>query len=128
MEISRAKVLPVLKDYGILTFGAILYAISWEVVMIPNNVVSGGLTGLCSIIEMATVGVIPVSVSYIGLNALLLLSAVFVFGTSFGFRSIYCLAVTTFRPHTQIPRTCGCGGKCPLHPRKTACPCARRRT
>ena len=95
MESSRAKVLPVLKDYGILTFGAILYAISWEVVMIPNNVVSGGLTGLCSIIEMATGGVIPVSVSYIGLNALLLLSAVFVFGTSFGFRSIYCIAVTT---------------------------------
>ena len=91
----KSKFLAVLTDYLVITLGTLLYVMSWESFLIPNGIASGGLTGACTILEFATDGGIPVSVSYIILNALLLLLAFFVLGRSFGFKTIYCILLST---------------------------------
>lgn len=88
------KVLKTLKTYLILTIGGFLYAFAWESFMIPNNMSSGGLMGLCTVAEYATGGAIQASYSYLVVNALLILASIFIFGIGFGFKTIYCIAVS----------------------------------
>lgn len=91
--LSRNKVLNVVWDYVLLTFGALLYSFAWADMFVPNGIASGGVTGVSTIINFAT-GV-PVYVSYIVLNAILLLMGFLILGNAFGFKTIYVIAVST---------------------------------
>ena len=57
---DRKVIRSVVWDYIIITVGALLYVVAWTSFLIPNGIASGGLTGACTIIEMATRGLIPV--------------------------------------------------------------------
>ena len=35
-----------LKDYGVITFGLMLYAIGWTIFLLPYEIAAGGLTGV----------------------------------------------------------------------------------
>ncbi len=85
-----------IKEYLMLTLGVALYAFAWDAFMIPNNFSSGGMTGLCTVIQYATGGAVEVSVSYAVINVFLLIFAVFIFGGRFGIKTIYCIAASTF--------------------------------
>ena len=63
--------------------------------MIPNGMSAGGLMGLCTVIQYATSGVIQASYSYIAINGCLIILSIVLFGIGFGFRTIYCIALTT---------------------------------
>jgi hypothetical protein len=91
---TARKLFETLKEYIILSFGTLMYCLAWESFLIPNNVASGGLTGLCTIIQFATQGFIPVSYSFIVLNVILLAIAFFVLGRGFGFKTIYCILLS----------------------------------
>lgn len=82
-------------DYLVMVAGCFLYCASWECFMIPNNWTGGGLTGLCTILNFASGGFIPVSLSYVVGNVLLLLLATLVLGKSFGIKTIFCIGVST---------------------------------
>lgn len=101
----KDKVKEIIKDYTFLTVGAVIFAFAWEGFMIPNNMSSGGLMGLCSVIQYATYGVIQASVSYVVINAVLILLAIAIFGVGFGFKTIYGIALTTVFLHLIS----GCG-------------------
>lgn len=92
---DKRKILSVLWDYVILTVGSLIYVVSWTSFLIPNGIASGGLTGACTIIEMATGGVIPVAWSFPVLNALLIIMATLILGKGFGFRTIFVILVST---------------------------------
>ena len=77
------KVLPVAWDYVVLTFGTLLYCLAWVSFMIPNNISSGGLTGACTILQYATMGAIPMAISFFVLNVLLIISGSIVLGKGF---------------------------------------------
>ena len=51
--------------------------------------------GLCTVIQYATGGLIQASVSYIVINAALILAAVLIMGIGFGYRTIYCIVVSS---------------------------------
>lgn len=87
------KGLSVLWDYVVMTLGCVIFCLAWDGFMIPQGIASGGVMGLCTIFQFAT-GV-PVSYTYILLNAVLLAIGFWVMGTGFGFKTIYCIAVTT---------------------------------
>ena len=89
------KPLSVLKDYSIITLGAIIFAMAWEAFMIPNGMSSGGLMGLCTVVQYATGGLIQASWSYIVVNVVLVLLAIAIFGLGFGFKTIYSIIATT---------------------------------
>ncbi len=63
--------------------------------MIPNGMSAGGLMGLCTIVQYATGGVIEAQFSYVVVNTVLIIIAVMAMGIGFGFKTIYCIALTT---------------------------------
>ncbi len=91
----KKSVLPVLKDYTVITVASFIFAMAWECFMIPNGMAAGGMMGLCTIIQYATGGFIQAQYSYIVINALLIITAVLAMGIGFGFKTIYCIIVST---------------------------------
>lgn len=82
-------------DYGVLTFGIVIYCLAWTSFLIPNGIASGGGTGLCTIVYFASGGTIPVSVSFFVLNAILLIIGFMALGKAFGIKTIYAIILST---------------------------------
>ena len=85
----------VLKEYAMITIGIMCYALAWDIFLIPNNLVGGGVTGVGSIIEYATHGVIKTGYSYFVINAILLTIGLFTLGKSFGLKTVYAVVVAS---------------------------------
>ena len=92
---DRRKLLSTVKDYLILTVASFLFAFAWEGFMIPNGLSAGGMMGLCTIVQYATGGFIQAQYSYIVINAVLIIVAVLAMGIGFGFKTIYCIVVSS---------------------------------
>lgn len=90
------RFLSVIWDYGLVTIGTVLYCLGWTSFLIPNGIASGGGTGLCTIIYYASNETIPVSASFLILNAFLLIVAFIALGKGFGFKTIYVILLATF--------------------------------
>jgi len=89
------KPLQVAWDYVVMSVGTFLYVIGWTSFMIPNSITSGGLTGLCTIIQFATEGAVPVGWTFPAINAVLIILASLIVGKGFGFRTIYVIILST---------------------------------
>lgn len=87
------KVLSVLWDYFVMTVGSVIFCMAWTSFIIPNGLASGGLTGLCTIIQYGTG--IPVGWTYPIINFALLIMGFLVMGKGFGFKTIYVIALTS---------------------------------
>lgn len=87
------KILSVFWDYFLMTIGSVIFCMAWTSFLIPNGLASGGLTGLCTIIQYGTG--IPVGWTYPVLNALLLVMGFLSLGKAFGFKTIYVIALTS---------------------------------
>ena len=94
MEAARKKYYLV-NDFIILTVACFIFAIAWEAFMIPNGMSAGGMMGLCTVIQYATGGLIPAQYSYFAVNALLIIIAVIAMGIGFGFKTIYCIIMSS---------------------------------
>ena len=94
-KLTGKQIREVIGDYLLMTLGLVLYCVSWEFFMIPNGMSSGGLTGLCTVIQYATGGRLQVSFLYAAINVVLLLIAFAVMGARFGFKTIYCIAMAS---------------------------------
>lgn len=82
-------------EYGALTVACFIFGFAWECFMIPNGMSAGGMMGLCTIVQYATGGLVPAQYSYIAINALLIIVAVLAMGIGFGFKTIYCIIIST---------------------------------
>ena len=90
----KAKnVFSVIWDYILLSLGTLLYCMGWTSFLIPNGIASGGLTGLCTILQFGTG--IPIGWSFPILNTLLLIVGVIFLGKAFGFKTIYVIALSS---------------------------------
>lgn len=87
------KILTVFWDYFLMTLGSVIFCMAWTSFLIPNGLASGGLTGLCTIIQYGTG--IPVGWTYPTLNALLLVMGFLSLGKAFGFKTIYVIVITS---------------------------------
>lgn len=87
------KTLTVLWDYFLMTVGSVIFCMAWTSFLIPNGLASGGMTGLCTIIQYGTG--IPIGWTYPILNILLLVLGFLSLGKGFGFKTIYVLALTS---------------------------------
>ncbi len=90
---KKQKILSVIWDYFLMTLGGLIFCLAWTSFIIPNGLSSGGLTGLCTIIQFATG--IPIGWSYPVINVVLLILAFFSLGKGFGFKTIYMIAMTS---------------------------------
>lgn len=89
------KVLITLKEYVIITFGLALYCFSWTSFLIPKGIVGGAIPGLATFVNYATGGLIPVSVTYLSVNVILLVLGFLILGRGFGFKTIYCILLNS---------------------------------
>lgn len=87
------KFLSTLWDYFLMTVGSFIFCMAWTSFLIPNGLASGGMTGLCTIIQYGTG--IPVGLTYPILNVILLILGFFSLGRGFGVKTIYVLALTS---------------------------------
>lgn len=77
-----------LKDFLFIVLGSFSYALAWQGFLIPNQLTTGAVTGLASIIYYAF-GTPPVDVTYAVANVILLLFALKILGLKFCIRTIF---------------------------------------
>ena len=94
--ILKSSVGRTIKEWILVTLGITIYVLGWSVFLIPNNLVGGGVTGISSIVQYATGGLIKIGYTYFVLNAILLLAAFFILGSSFGAKTIYAILMASF--------------------------------
>ena len=95
MNPTSKKILITLKEYAIITFGLALYCFSWTAFLIPKGIVGGAIPGLATFVNYATGGLIPVSVTYLSINVVLLILGFLILGRGFGFKTIYVILLST---------------------------------
>lgn len=92
---EKSKVLNLLWDYFLMTVGSVIFCMAWTSIIIPTGLASGGLTGLCTIIEYATNGAIPMGIPYWIMNIGLLVIGFLSLGRAFGIKTIYVIILTS---------------------------------
>lgn len=91
----KTSVGTLIKEYFLITLGLTMYALGWAMFLTPNGMIGGGVTGFAAILQYATNGLIPISVTYFVLNILLLLIGTKILGTGFGAKTIYAIIMTS---------------------------------
>lgn len=77
-----------LKDFLFIVLGSFSYALAWQGFLIPNQLTTGAVTGLASIIYYAF-GTPPVDITYAVANVILLIFALKILGLKFCIRTIF---------------------------------------
>ena len=72
----------------------ILYGIGWTVFLLPNDITTGGVPGIASIVFWATG--FPVQYTYFLINAVLLMLALKILGFKFSIKTIFAVFTLTF--------------------------------
>ena len=92
---TRRDIYRTIWEYITLTLACFIFTVAWECFMIPNGMSAGGMMGLCTILQYATGGLIQAQYSYFAINALLIIVAVMAMGIGFGFKTIWCIVVSS---------------------------------
>lgn len=93
MSISKALFLTELRDYVTIFIAMMSYCIGWNIFLLPNDITTGGVPGVSSIIFWG-VG-IPVQWTYFSINAVLLVVALKILGWKFCVKTVYAVVVLT---------------------------------
>lgn len=91
---ARQVMLREMRDYLLIALGMVLYGIGWTVFLLPNDITTGGVPGIASIIYFATG--FPVQYTYFAINFFLLLLSLKVLGLKFSIKTIFAVFVLTF--------------------------------
>ncbi len=91
--ITKALFIRELRDYVMIFIAMMSYCIGWTVFLLPNNITTGGVAGIASIVYWATG--IPVQWTFFGINAALLMVALKLLGYKFCLKTIYGVTVLT---------------------------------
>ena len=91
---SRQLMLRELHDYLMIALGMLFYAIGWTVFLLPNDITTGGVPGIASIVYWATG--LNVQYTYFAINGGLLIASLIVLGGRFSVKTIFAVLVMTF--------------------------------
>ncbi|MDY5969453.1 MAG: YitT family protein [Bacteroidales bacterium] len=80
-------------SYVIITFGLALYTFAWSAFMLPCKIISGGVTGLSSIVYFL-LG-IPMGITSFVINLIFLLLGFKFLGAKFGINTIYGIVMSS---------------------------------
>ncbi|MBE6230975.1 MAG: YitT family protein [Bacteroidales bacterium] len=89
------RILETIWDYFLMTVGSVIFCMAWTSIIIPTGLASGGLTGLCTIIQYASGGAIPIGWTYPIINIGLLIIGFLTLGKAFGIKTIYVIILTS---------------------------------
>ena len=89
MTIDHKLLLKEVGDYAGITLGLLLYTFGFTFFLLPNEIVTGGVSGIGAIIFYATR--FPISYTYFLINALLLIVGLKILGWRFLVKTIYAI-------------------------------------
>ena len=93
MLATNRKLVRIIEDYAIMTFGLFLFSMGWLAFVIPAELSGGGISGVAALVYYATD--IPISVTYLAINVVLVVIAIKILGANFGVKTIYSILVLT---------------------------------
>ena len=93
MNISKQTLWREIRDYLVILIGLFSYTIGWTLFLLPNNISTGGVPGVSSILYWAFET--PVQVTFFTVNAVLLLLALKILGFKFCIKTIYGVVMLT---------------------------------
>lgn len=106
-----------IKEYILMGIGVVFYVIAWKAFLLPYTIVGGGATGICAIVYFITENIlgagngIPIWLSFLILNTVLLVMAIRLLGLKFCIRTIYSTILMTllfrFVPQAEIGQFLG---------------------
>ena len=92
-QFNWKRTFQVIEDYLFITLGMLMFVTAWTMFLLPNNLMGGGVSGICAIIHYATgwsMGVMNFTI-----NAILLIIAFLVLGRGFGIKTIYAIIASS---------------------------------
>ena len=93
IAVNRAALYREITDYVMIAIGMLSYCIGWTIFLLPNNISTGGVAGLSSILFWGAK--VPVQVTFFSVNAVLLIIALRVLGLKFCIKTIYGVVLLT---------------------------------
>ncbi len=90
-QLTPKKMLITFKEYLVMMLGMAFYAFGWIGCILPSNSMGAGAAGLALLIYHLTG--IPMGISVLCINGILLLIAGFIVGWNFGIKTIYCICM-----------------------------------
>ncbi|MDR1369583.1 MAG: YitT family protein [Dysgonamonadaceae bacterium] len=94
VKVNKALLRQELKDNCFVFVGLVLYTIGWTGFLLPNQITTGGVTGIAALVFFGTK--IPVALTYFCINAVLLTISIKILGLKFSLKTIGSVAVLTF--------------------------------
>ena len=92
--LDRHKLMREVKDYLAIALGLFIYSLGWSCFMLPYQITMGGVTGISAIVYYATG--IDMQVTYLIINGILLIFALYLLGWKFCVKTIYAVFMLTF--------------------------------
>ena len=92
-NVQKKVVIQEIQDYIFILVGLSLYALGWTGFLLPNEITTGGVTGISAIIYFATK--IPVGIPYFCINVIILLSSIKILGFKFSIKTIINVLILT---------------------------------
>lgn len=89
--LQQHKVWREIRSYIIIALGLIIYSFAYTTLLIPAKVMGGGASGVGIIVYYATGEVIPVGITYLIFNAILIGFGVFIIGPKFGIKTLFAI-------------------------------------
>lgn len=94
------------KTYAIMFLGSLLFALGWTLFLIPAEINGGGVSGIGALVYY--ISGIPAGITYLGVNAILVVIAIIKLGKSFGAKTIVnmlviSLLLTLFQKYLNKP-------------------------
>lgn len=93
-KVQRTGGMKTVKEYAVISVGLILYSFAWIGILMPADVVGGGINGVGLLIYYATGGAdggIPLGLSYLVLNGFLIALGSAMIGVRFGAKTFYAI-------------------------------------
>lgn len=78
-----------------IVLGLIIYSLGWTCFLVPMKITGGGASGIGTMVNLLSGGVIPVGVTYLVVNVILIVIAMKVIGANFGFKTIFAVALAS---------------------------------
>lgn len=94
-KLDKKQTGQLVKEYALIIFGLIIYTLGWTCFLVPMGITGGGASGIGTMVHLLTGGAVPVGVTYLVVNAILIIIAMKVIGANFGVKTIFAVGLAS---------------------------------